>query len=281
MFSLARLTIRRAREQRLAQVAGSLAFTTLLSIVPLFAVGFALFMRLPLFEQLEQALEQYLLRSMLPDDISRTVLKHLNHFAANASSLTWVGSFFVLATAIAMLLTVENTLNGIWEVKKTRPLLKRVVMYALVLALGPAAVGASLWAMSWVLGASMGLMSTMPPTLKFVLNLGPLVVGTVGLAALFYFVPNAQVRRRDAIAGGLFGGLSVELGKHAFAAYLLKVPTYKAVYGAFAFFPLFLLWVYFSWLVTLTAALIAANLGRVKRQAGGKAPATRAASRRR
>lgn len=281
MFNLVRITIRRAREQRLAQVAGSLTFTTLLSIVPLVAVSFALFTRLPAFKQLEQAIEQYLLKSMLPQDISRTVLKHLNHFAANASSLTWVGSVFVLATAIAMLLTVENTLNGIWEVRKARPFLKRVGLYLLVLAVGPAVVGASLWAMSWVLGASMGVISALPAELKFVLDLGPLVVGTVGLATLFYFVPNARVRRRDAFAGGLFGGLAVELGKRVFAAYLLKVPTYKAVYGAFAVFPIFLLWVYFSWLVTLTAALVAANLGRTTRRTGSKAPQTRAASRRR
>src|SRR5262249_32121205 len=157
MFSLARLTIHRARELRLAQVAASLTFTTSLSIVPLLAVSLALFTRLPVFKQLEQAIEQHLLKSMMPEDISRTVLKHLNHFAANASSLTWVGSVFILATAIAMLLTVEDTLNGIWAVKKTRPFLKRVGLYLLVLAVGPAAVGASLWAMTWVLGASMGL----------------------------------------------------------------------------------------------------------------------------
>ncbi|HJV95682.1 MAG TPA: YhjD/YihY/BrkB family envelope integrity protein, partial [Albitalea sp.] len=78
-------------------------------------------------------------------------------------------------------------------------------------------------------------------------------------------VPNTKVRRRDAIAGGMIASIAFELGKRGFAAYLLKVPTYKAVYGAFAAFPVFLLWVYFSWLVTLTAALITANLARTRR----------------
>jgi len=84
----------------------------------------------------------------------------------------------------------------------------------------------------------------------------------VVLTSLFYFVPNTKVRRRDAIAGGLIASVAFELGKRGFTAYLLKVPTYKAVYGTFAAFPIFLLWVYFSWLVTLTAALITANLAR-------------------
>jgi membrane protein len=143
-------------------------------------------------------------------------------------------------------------------------------LYLLMLAVGPPALGASLWATSYVLGASMGLIGTVPPTVKVVLDLGPVVLGMAGLASVFYFVPNTKVRRRDAIAGGLMASIAFELGKRGFAAYLLKVPTYKAVYGAFAAFPVFLLWVYFSWLVTLTAALITANLARARKQAASR-----------
>jgi membrane protein len=262
MLNLARLTVRRAREQRLAQVAGSLTFTTVLSVVPLLAVSFALFTHFPVFKRFETAIEQVLLKSMLPADLSRTVLQHLGQFAANANGLTVVGSLFVLVTAIALLLTVENALNQIWDVKRDRPFVRRVMLYVLMLALGPPLLGASLWATSTALGASAGLIGTLPPAVRFVLNLGPVLLGTAALAALFYYVPNAKVRRRDAIAGGLLGGVAFELGKRGFAAYVMKVPTYKAVYGAFAAFPVFLLWIYFSWLVTLAAALVTANLGR-------------------
>jgi membrane protein len=270
MFNLTRLTIRRAREQRLAQAAASLAFATVLSVVPFLAVSFALFTRFPIFNRFEKAIEEYLLKSLLPADISRTVLKYLSQFAANANGLTLVGSLFVLVTAIAMLFTVENVLNRIWEVRRDRPFFKRVGLYLLMLAVGPPALGASLWATSYVLGASMGLIGTVPPTVKVVLDLGPVVLGMAGLASVFYFVPNTKVRRRDAIAGGLMASIAFELGKRGFAAYLLKVPTYKAVYGAFAAFPVFLLWVYFSWLVTLTAALITANLARARKQAASR-----------
>ena len=78
-------------------------------------------------------------------------------------------------------------------------------------------------------------------------------------------MPNTRVRRRDAIAGAALAGIALELGKEGFAAYLLKLPTYKAVYGAFAAFPVFALWVYYSWVVTLAAALVAASLGRAAR----------------
>jgi membrane protein len=203
------------------------------------------------------------------------VLKHLGQFATNANGLTLVGSLFVLVTAVAMLLTVENALNQIWNVKKPRPFAKRVGLYLVMMALGPLALGASLWATSYVVGVSMGLIGDLPPSARFVLNLGPVLLGMVALASLFYFVPNTKVRRRDAIAGGLLASIVFELGKLGFAAYLLKVPTYKAVYGAFAALPVFLLWIYFSWLVTLAAALITANLGGGgnKRAAGGRVSA--------
>jgi membrane protein len=140
-------------------------------------------------------------------------------------------------------------------------------MYLLVLSLGPLALGASLWATSQVVRASIGLVGTLSPQASFVLNLGPVVIGAIAMASLFYFVPNTQVRKRDAIVGGLLASIAFELGKRGFAAYLLHVPTYKAVYGAFALVPVFLLWVYLSWLVTLATALVAANLGRgAKRQ---------------
>ena len=108
MFNLIRLTVRRARQERLPQVAGSLTFTTLLAAVPLLAVGFALFTRFPMFGRFETALEKYLLESLLPADIARTVLRTLHQFAVNAGELTWMGSLVLLGTAVATLLTIEN-----------------------------------------------------------------------------------------------------------------------------------------------------------------------------
>ena len=271
MFSLTRLTIRRARQERLPQVAGSLTFTTLLAIVPFLAVSFALFTRFPVFSRFEAALEELLLKSLLPADIARTVLKVLHEFTANASGLTVVGSLFLLVTAMAMLLTVENAFNQIWNVKRKRPFFKRVGLYLLMLAAGPPLLGLSLWATSYALSASMGVIGTLPPSARFVLSGGPVLLSMVGLSCLFYYVPNTKVRRRDAIVGGLLASIALELGKRGFAAYLIKVPTYKAVYGAFSAFPVFLLWVYFSWLVTLGAALIAANLARGAPRPGSKA----------
>lgn len=262
MLDLTRSTIRRAGQVRMPQAAAGLTLTTALSIVPLLAVSFALFRRFPVFRPLEVAIEQHLLKSLLPADISGAVLKYLHQFAANASGLTLVGFLFVLAGAVIMLLTVEGALNQMWHIKKARPLPRRLGLYLLMLAVGPVLVGASLWATATLLAASMGLVRSVPQPLAFALDLAPIGLCSVSLACLFHWLPNAQVRWRDAIVGGMLGGIVLELGKRGFTAYLIQGPTYRSLYGAFATLPVFLLWLYFSWLVTLSAALVTAHLGR-------------------
>lgn len=281
MTSRLRLFTRRARDARLAQVAGSLTFTTVLSLVPLLTVGFALFTRFPAFARLRQAIEDVLLRSLLPPEMARTVLRHLGRFADNAHGLTWAGSAFLLLASLALMLTVENALNDIWQVRRGRPLWRRLGLYLLMLAVGPPVLGASLWATSQVLGASQGWLRSLSPWMEVVLTLGPAALTLVLLAALFHAVPHAPVRWRDAMLGGLLGSVVLELGKRGFAAYVLKLPTYTTVYGAFAAVPVFLLWVYFSWLVTLGAALVAASVGKKRGAAAGgkRARAGRSASR--
>jgi membrane protein len=266
MSNLVQLTINRARKERLPQLAGSLTFTTLLSIVPLLTVSFALVTRFPAFKRFEAAFDEYFLKGLLPADLSLTVVRYMTRFAANASGLTWVGSLFLLFTSIAMLLTVENAFNRIWQVRKNRLLHKRIVMHVLMLAVGPPVIALSLWATSYVLGMSIGLVGALPRSLWTVLDPGPLLLTTAALTGLFYFVPNTAVRLRDAVVGGLIAGVAIELGKRGFAAYLVKLPTYKAVYGTFAAVPLFLLWIYFSWLVTLVAAMIASSLASTRRR---------------
>ena len=262
MLDLTRSTIRRAVQVRLPQVAASLTLTTALSIAPLVAVSFAVFKVVPIFRPLELAIEQHLLKSLLPADISRAVLKYLHQFAANASSLTMVGALCVLAAAVMMLVTFEGALNQMWDVKKARPLPRRIGLYVLMLAVGPVLVGASLWTTASLLGASMGLMHNVPPPLAFALELGPVALCSVGLAILFHLLPNAQVRWRHAIVGGVLGAIALELGKRGFANYLIHGPTYRSLYGAIATLPVFVLWLYFSCLVTLSAALFTAHLGR-------------------
>lgn len=267
MFSLIRLIFRRAREERLPQVAGSLTFAAVLAAVPLLAAGFALFTRFPAVRSVGGTIREQLLQALLPAAIAKPVQESLAQFTGNASGLSLIGWLLVLGTALVLLLNLENVLNRIWLVRKDRPLVKRLALCLLMLFAAPAAVGASIWATSWLVATSTGLLRTLTPSATLLLTVAPVVFGTLGFACLFHFVPNARVRKRDALVGGMLASVAFELGKRGFALYLLKVPTYRTVYGAFAPMLLFLLWVYYSWLVTLASALVAANMPRPGRQA--------------
>lgn len=267
MLQLVRQTFQRARKERLPQIAGSLTFTTVLSVVPFLAVCFALFTRYPsFFRHFREAIETLLLENLLPADIAQPVLRYLHQFSVNAGGLTWVGAVALLGTALALLLTVENALNQIWGVKRNRPVLKRLGLYLVMLAIGPPVLGLSLWATSWLLGISAGWLDALPASARFVLHLGPALLAAVALSLLFRFVPHTRVGWLQAIVGGVLASAAFELGKRGFAAYVLKLPTYKTLYGTFALLPIFLVWVYLSWLVTLAAALVAANLPRAPRR---------------
>lgn len=264
--SLPRLILKRGREERLPQAAGGLTFAVMVSLVPLLAVSFALFARVPALRAAGEAIREHLLRGLLPADIARTVLRPLAQFTGNAGGLTQLGFALLLVSAFMLLLSVENTLNRIWQVKKPRTVLRRLALCAVLLLTGPVIIGASLWAASQLVATSSGLLGARPAWLPHALNLGPMVLSIAGFACLFRFVPHTAVRWRDAIVGGLLAGAAFELGKHGFAIYLANVPTYRTIYGAFAPLLAFLVWVYYSWLVTLAAALVSASLQRGKGQ---------------
>lgn len=262
MPGLVSQVLQRARQERLLQLAGSLTLTSVLSMVPLAAVGFVLFDRLPLLGPLQAALRRHLLEGWLPPALARGVLDPLQHFAANAGHLPLWGGVFLLLSALALLLTVEGAFNRLWNVKRGRPWPRRLLLHALLLTLGPPLLGLSLWATSALLAASRGWIVALPPFARVALEAGPPLLGWAGFALLYRWVPNTRVRWRDALVGGLIASLALEGGKRAFAAWVLKVPTYQVLYGGLAVLPVFLLWVYFSWLVTLAVALVVAGLGR-------------------
>jgi membrane protein len=260
--SLLSTLLRRSREERLAQTAGGLTFTMVVSMVPLLAVCFAVFAWVPALRTVGEVIREYLLRGLLPPDIAKTVVKHLAQFSGNARGLTLVGFVVLLVSALALVLSVESTLNRIWQVKKARPVLRRLALCAALLVCAPVIIGASLWAVSYLLTVSHGLAGMRPTWLLYALKFGPVVLSATGFACLFRFVPNTVVPWSHAAMGGLLAGIAFELGKHGFAFYLAHVPTYRTIYGAFAPLLAFLLWVYYSWFVTLAAALVSASLRR-------------------
>jgi membrane protein len=248
----------RFREDRLGLTAGSLTFTTLISLVPLMTVMLALFTAFPMFARFQVALEKYLLQSLVPDSIAKPVLASLTQFASKASQVGTVGLVVLVVAALALMLTIDRTLNAIWRVRKPRPLAQRVLVYWAALTLGPLLLGISLTLTSYAISASRGLAETLPGGVRFVLGTVEFALLSGGMAALYRYIPNTRVSPVHAWAGGLFVGVAFEITKRLLAWYLGLVPSYSVIYGAFATLPIFLLWIYLCWVVVLLGAVIAA-----------------------
>lgn len=258
------LTMReRFRADQLGLTAGSLTFTTVIALVPLVTVALAVFTAFPMFAQLQGGLQKWLLDSLIPDSIARQVLGYMTQFAGKAGRLGWSGFAALALTAFAMVLTIDRSLNRIWRVRQSRPLGRRVLTYWAVLTLGPLLLAASLSATSYAVSSSRGWISGYGMGLRILFDLIEFNLLALGMASLFRYVPNTRVAWSHALVGGLFVALGVDLAKRLLVLYLGMMPTFAAVYGAFATLPILLIWIYLLWVIVLLGAVIAAYLPTV------------------
>jgi membrane protein len=248
----------RFREDRLGVTASSLTFTTLISLVPLVTVMLALFSAFPMFGQLLEALQGYFVAAVVPDAIAKPVMNAVTQFATKASRLGAVGVFVFLASAMALMLTIDRTLNAIWRVQQPRPLAQRVLVHWAAITLGPLLVAGSIGATSFAISASKDLHGFWGEALTTVLTALEFGLLAAAFAALYHYVPNTPVRWSHAVVGGVFAALGLLLAKQLLAIYLKAVPTFALVYGAFATLPILLIWIYVAWVVVLFGAVIAA-----------------------
>ncbi len=257
-LTTARTLLLRFREDRLALTAGSLTFTTIISLVPLITVMLALFSAFPMFAALQESLQRYFLQTLVPEAIARPVMGAIGQFSMRASRLGAFGLVALIFSALAMMLTIDRALNAIWRVRTPRRIAQRVLIYWAAVTLGPLIFAVSLTATSYALTVSRGLVGGLPRGIGMAVASLEFLLEGIGVAALFHYVPNTFVRWRHALVGGAFVATCMVLGKRALTAYFGAVPTYALVYGAFATLPIFLIWIYLSWVIVLLGAVIAA-----------------------
>lgn len=247
-------------EDRCVQIAASLTFTTLLSVVPLITIALTLFSAFPVFADFSTQIRAYLLGNLMPETAGKVIAHYTEQFAESAGRLSLVGVVFLAVTAMTMMLTIDHAFNTIWRVTRTRKIIKRLIVYWAVLTLAPVLVGASLSLTSWLVGLSMGYAKHIPIFGVGMLRALPVVLTTLAFALLFRLIPNRFVPIGHALIGGVVASVLFETMNRVFGYYISHFPTYKLVYGAFASVPIFLMWVYFSWLTILLGAVVAASL---------------------
>ncbi|MGE4220854.1 MAG: YihY family inner membrane protein [Alphaproteobacteria bacterium] len=240
--------------------AGALAYTSLLAMVPLAAISFAIFSAFPAFDDARDQIQAFVFENFVPS-VGSVVQEHLEAFTAQTGSLTAVGVVFLVVTSLMLLATVSRTFDSIWRVAEPRPVLAQLLVYWAVLTLTPLLFGASLSLSSYFFAVAQATGGDVLATpLQRLAGLVPLLLQIVGFSIVYLVIPHYPVRRADALAGGVVAGILFELLKRGFGWYLASFPSYQTIYGALAAFPIFLIWMYVTWMVVLLGAEIAAAL---------------------
>lgn len=261
---LARFVRRRVVEERLQQLAGSLTFTTLLGLVPTLTIALAIFTYFPQFGTLKATLETYFTQSMIPKGIANTILGYLTSFASKAARVSAFGGLAALIAASLTIRIVEGAFNQVWRVKTQRTLGRRLTLYVGIAALGPFLLGVSLSLSTHLYSLTSGFFGKLPFFSPFLFELFSILWMTAVFTLLYRVVPHRIVAWRDALAGGFAAAVAFEIVKRLFAAFIIQFSSYRAIYGALAAIPVFMVWIYMSWLITLVGALVASIVPLVK-----------------
>ena len=203
----------------------------------------------------------FLLLNLLPEIAGRIITVYMVEFEANAGRLTTLGLTFLFGTGVALLLTIDHAINAIWRAPRKRPLLVSLTAYLLILTFGPVFIGASVAITTYLMSLPARLPGVPVAASMLLLQGLPLAVSTAAFFLVYRLIPHLTVPWRHALAGGVAAAVLFDVANKGFALYVAHAPTYNVVYGTFAAVPLFLLWIYLSWLIVLFGAELAAALG--------------------
>lgn len=239
--------------------AAALTYTTLFAVVPMMTVTFAMLAAIPAFQGVGEQIQAYIFRNFIPST-GATIQEYLTAFISQARQLTWIGVGFLIVTAFMMLLTIEKAFNLIWRVRQPRRGMSSFLLYWAILSLGPLLLGAGFAVSTYI--TSLSLISGPHALLGvgMVLKMMPLLLSIAAFTLIYAAVPNTRVPLRHALAGGSFTAVLLEAARQAFGLYVSYFPSYQLIYGAFATVPLFLLWIYLSWLIVLFGAELVCGL---------------------
>jgi len=263
-LALAREIWERNRGQNIKQIAASLSFTTTLSLVPMLTVASILISYLPSVIRIKNAFQNWLLDTYMPGGINEQAFIYLDQFSAQAKGLTLLGLLGLLLTTVMTMAVIEGAFNQIFKVHKRRPILKKVAIYSAAMLLGPILLGFGTYLSGLLFSAAEGWTEALTFGLSFIAAVVPVLLAIGVYTVVYKILPYSQILWKDALSGALFAATTFEIMKFGFGLFLTNTAFYKTVYGAFAIFPLALLWIYLTWWITLAGAVLVANLPSIR-----------------
>lgn len=259
--ALTYLTTREVIRDRGPMMAAGLAFFTVLAIVPLLTVGASLMAAFGLMEG-EGGRIFDTLHQLFPD-VASGLASYLSDVATDsAQAVGGIGAATLLIIGLVLFKYIEETFTAIWRGDNDRPVVLKMLTFWAVISFGPVLIALSIvqTARAQIFLAEMGL------NVPLLARMAPVLYALVAFALLFKLVPNAEVKWRSALVGGLFTAVVFELAKWGFNVYVtqLLLQTYDRVYGALALIPIGLIWVYITWLVILIGAELSYSIQNMR-----------------
>ncbi|GAB3382351.1 YihY/virulence factor BrkB family protein [Azotobacter armeniacus] len=244
--------------------AAALTYTTLFAVVPMMTLIFVVLSVIPEFQGVGEQIQGFIFRNFVPSS-GAMLQDYLKTFIEQARHLTWLGVGLLMVTALLMLMTIEHTFNTIWRVRQPRRGLSSFLLHWAILSLGPLLLGTGFALSTYITSLALFFDPYALAGARMLLNFMPLVFSAAAFTLLYAAVPNTVVPLRHALQGGLFAAVLFEAAKALFGLYVSLFPTYQLIYGAFATVPLFLLWIYLSWMIVLLGAELVCNLSASRR----------------
>jgi membrane protein len=261
------LTVRFFTEKRVMAEAAALTYSSLLALVPILAVVFAIARGFGY----NKYIEIWFLNALSSQpEAANVIVGFVNSYLVHIQSGVFlgVGLIFMLYTVLMLVNNIEETFNQIWQVNNARPIMRSLANYLAMFLLFPI-----------IIIVSMGLsivMTTLADKIDDILVLGPVVSKLLDLSPslllsilfiiLYVYMPNTKVRLSCAIVPGILAGLAMHVLQLFYIYAQIWVTAYNAIYGSFAALPLFMLWVQFSWTICLFGAQLTytnQNLNRI------------------
>jgi membrane protein len=249
------------------QHAVSLTYTTLLSLVPLLTIILAVLAAFPIADRMGLLIQDFVFENFIPT-AGDVIQEHLNAFTANAAKLSGISFAFLVLVAFLMMRDIDRALNAIWESRNRRSMISNFLIYWALLTLGPILLAVSFAISSYLVSLPLWQEAEQAFDIRRrFIGITPVLFSAVAFMLMYLIIPNKPVRLRDALIGALVAAILFEIAKRGFAFYLTTFPTYVAIYGAVAIIPIFLIWVYLSWIIFLLGAEVAHSLDLFRHRA--------------
>ncbi|EKD45158.1 MAG: hypothetical protein ACD_70C00043G0001 [uncultured bacterium] len=248
--------VKRFADDQCAANAASLAYTTLLSIVPLLLFVFYVLSFFPQLQHADQPLEQFILNHFVASS-ANVISSALQSFLANMGVLSWTNVISLAAISLVLIFNIVSAINTVWHVQVQKYWALSFIVYCIFVLIAPILLAILLMITSYV--TSLPMLATVlhidlvkKPLFYFL----PMITEWVAFSFFHWVMPSTHVQVRFALIAGLLTTILFELAKFGFVQYLHYFPTYQMLYGALATIPIFLVWIYLSWLIVILGALV-------------------------